>query len=64
MIGVLLVTYACALIVSGGSALWATVVARRHTGLRTRASTIVRSGACIVLLAPLLWYAWIMVRLS
>lgn len=64
MIGVLFVTYAFALLVSGGSAVWATVVARRHAGLRTRASTIVRSGACVVLLAPLLWYAWITAGLS
>jgi len=57
MIGVLFVTYAFALIVSGGSALWSTMVARRNAGLRVRASTIIRSGTCIVLLAPLLWYA-------
>jgi len=64
MIGVLFVTYAFALIVSGGSALWATVVARRKAGLHTRASTIIRGGTCIVLLAPLLWYAWIIVSSS
>lgn len=64
MIGVLFVTYAFALLVSGGSALWSTIVARRHAGLRARASTIIRSGTCIVLLAPLLWYAWITLRFS
>lgn len=64
MVGVLLLTYAIALLVGGGGALWSAVVARRHAGLRARASTLIRGGACIVLLAPLLWSLWITVRFS
>ena len=64
MIGVLFVTYAFALLVSGAAALWSGMVARRHAGMRARASTVIRSGVCIVLLAPLLWYAWISVSYS
>ncbi|WP_156923509.1 hypothetical protein [Massilia alkalitolerans] len=64
MIGVLFLAYAFALVVSGGSALWSTIVARRNAGLRARASTIIRSTTCLVLLAPLLWYAWITLRFA
>ncbi len=64
MIGVLFLTYAFALVVSGVSALWSTLVARRNAGLRTRASMIIRGATCLVLLAPLLWYTWMTLGFS
>lgn len=56
MIGVLFVTYAFALIVSGASALWSAALAKRNAGIRTRVSTIIRRFVCLVLLIPFLWY--------
>lgn len=63
MLGVLLVGYAFALLVSGGSAVWSARVARRDTGAGSRVSAIIRSGVCVVLLVPLLWYAGVSLSL-
>jgi hypothetical protein len=56
MMGVLFVTYATALLVSGPSALWSAVVARRNPGLPARASAVIRSCVYLVLVSPLLCY--------
>ena len=56
MMGVLFVTYALALLVSGSSALWSAVVARRNPGMPARASAVIRRCVYIILVAPLLWY--------
>lgn len=63
MIGVLAVTYAFALLVGGAGALWSTLIARRHAGLRTKPATIIRTTVAVFLLAPLLWYFAITFRL-
>jgi hypothetical protein len=56
MMGVLLLTYVLALLVSGPSALWSATVARRNPGIPARASAVIRSGVYLALIAPLLWY--------
>ena len=63
MIGVLLTTYALALLVSGSSALWSATVARRNPGMPARTSTVIRRCVYIALIAPLLWYLGIALSL-
>ena len=54
MMAVLFVTYAIAVVVSGASALFSLVVAKRNTNATTRISTIIRTVTFTVLLAPFL----------
>ena len=56
MMGVLFVTYAFALLVSGSSALWSALLARRNPGLPAPASKVVRRCVYVILTAPFLWY--------
>lgn len=56
MIFLLVVTYAFALVVSGASALWSALVARRAAGLRDRTAAITRTVVGMILAGPLLWY--------
>jgi hypothetical protein len=56
MIGVLIVTYAFALLLGGGSSIWSAVVARRNAGIRATASKIFRISVWLILAAPLVWY--------
>ena len=56
MMGVLFVTYALALLVSGPSALWSALLAKRNSGIPAPASRVVRSCVYLILIAPLLWY--------
>jgi hypothetical protein len=56
MIGVLIVTYAFALLLGGGSSIWSAVVARRNAGIRATASKIIRISVWFMLAAPLVWY--------
>lgn len=57
MMGVLFVTYVFAVVVSGASALWSAVLAKRHGGIRARSARVIRWCVAVVLLAPLLWFA-------
>jgi hypothetical protein len=56
MMGVLFVTYAFAVVVGGGSALWSAVLARRNPDLRARTASVLRWSTVIVLLLPVLCY--------
>lgn len=63
MMGVLFVTYAFALLVSGSSALWSALLARRNPGLPAPASKVVRRCVYVILTAPFLWYMGITLSL-
>jgi hypothetical protein len=56
MMGVLLLTYILTLIVSGASALWSAILARRNAAIQARAARAIRWVVCIVLIAPVFWY--------
>jgi hypothetical protein len=56
MIGILFVTYAFALIVSGGSALWSVIIAKRHPGVQGRTGAVIKALVCVALALPVLWY--------
>jgi hypothetical protein len=56
MIASLVATYAFALVVSGASALWSVILAKRNADLHSSATPIIRALICAILFAPLLWY--------
>jgi hypothetical protein len=56
MMGVLLVTYLFAFVVSGGSALWSVMLVKRNGGIRARTARVLRWFTGVVLLVPFLWY--------
>lgn len=60
---VLMVSYACALVVSGVAALWSLALAHRHPALHAPVSACIRGAVYVALLLPLLSYLAISFRL-
>lgn len=62
LMAILMVTYACSLVVSGLAALWSLAVAHRHPELHAPLAALIRGAVYISLLLPLLSYLAISFR--
>lgn len=55
MLGLMMATFAGALVVAGIGTLWSLSLTRRHAELRSRTVTVYRTVVVLVLAVPLLW---------